>query len=302
MFIRTERLFLRPCWPEDWQELFGLIDEGLIRDLASAPWPYPKDDAQAFISSAHERRLPRFAVTLPTADSAVLLSVSGLAANTNYLMEVIVLGATSTWNTLRAEVLDPLDSDDWMDMAPYHDGVPAGYSTSHTRDGFSFAQSTGLERSAEWVGGSATVKPDEETNRADVLIFTGVAGASSALRVTFGLRDYDGNRNFLVRLSAEDGVSATPEPASMLLIGTGLAGLAAMRRRRGAPVREPAREPARRAASRRPRPPGGSAAADGRCRHAPPAARRALRPRRPPCRPAGRAARCCRSPSASAAG
>ena len=175
-------------------------------------------------------------VTLPTAESAVLLSFSGLAANTNYLMEVIVLGATSTWNTLRAEVLDPLDSDDWMDMAPYHDGVPAGYSTSHTRDGFSFAQSSGLERSAEWVGGSGTVLPDEETNRADVLLFTGLAGASSALRVTFGLRDYDGNRNFLVRLSAEDGVSATPEPASMLLIGTGLAGLAAMRRRRGAPA------------------------------------------------------------------
>ena len=40
MFIRSERLFLRPGWPEEWAELLALIDDqGVVRNLASAPWP-----------------------------------------------------------------------------------------------------------------------------------------------------------------------------------------------------------------------------------------------------------------------
>jgi RimJ/RimL family protein N-acetyltransferase len=82
MFIRSERLFLRPGWPEDWAEVLTAInDEGVVCNLASAPWPYTMDDAMEFARRPQERMLPHFIVTLPTPEGAKLIGSAGLGRN-----------------------------------------------------------------------------------------------------------------------------------------------------------------------------------------------------------------------------
>lgn len=67
MFHRTERLFLRPAFPEDWEAILACIgsDEAIARNLARAPWPYGEDAARGFAALPQDPRLPHFLVTLP---------------------------------------------------------------------------------------------------------------------------------------------------------------------------------------------------------------------------------------------
>jgi RimJ/RimL family protein N-acetyltransferase len=79
MFIRSERLFLRPGWPEDCEELLTVInDEGVVRNLARAPWPYTMADAMEFAARPQEKLLPHFFITLPSATGAKLIGSIGL--------------------------------------------------------------------------------------------------------------------------------------------------------------------------------------------------------------------------------
>lgn len=66
MFLRTERLFLRPAWLEDAPELARAIgQEPVVRMLATVPWPYSEEHARNWIEAPRNPFLPDLLVTLP---------------------------------------------------------------------------------------------------------------------------------------------------------------------------------------------------------------------------------------------
>jgi RimJ/RimL family protein N-acetyltransferase len=73
-------LLLRPIWPEDSQALLaGIADEGVVRNLARAPWPYREQDARDFAALPVDPFHPRFLVT--RARDAAVLGCIGIEAN-----------------------------------------------------------------------------------------------------------------------------------------------------------------------------------------------------------------------------
>lgn len=67
MFVRTERLLLRPGWIEDAPALHAAIgDEAIVRNLAHAPWPYSRLDAESFLAREHRPNEPASLIFLRT--------------------------------------------------------------------------------------------------------------------------------------------------------------------------------------------------------------------------------------------
>ena len=78
MFVRTKRLLLRPGWPEDAPALFDAIrDEAIIRNLASAPWPYRLADAESFLGRERLASEPCFLILLRTEVAPLLIGTIG---------------------------------------------------------------------------------------------------------------------------------------------------------------------------------------------------------------------------------
>ena len=98
MFARTERLLLRPGWAEDAPALARAIaDEAVVRNLATAPWPYGLADAEAFLASPNDPALPRFLITERTDDAPRLIGACGLGRRSSGNVELGYWIARAHW-------------------------------------------------------------------------------------------------------------------------------------------------------------------------------------------------------------
>ena len=78
MFARTERLLLRPGWSEDAPALYRAIcDEGIVRNLAHAPWPYSFAAAETFLARERSPAEPAMLIFLRTAAAPELIGGIG---------------------------------------------------------------------------------------------------------------------------------------------------------------------------------------------------------------------------------
>jgi len=79
MFMRTERLFLRPTFPEDWREIYrGIADFRVVSMLARAPWPYREVDARTYCRKPAPAGALKFSVTLPELTGAPVIGQIGI--------------------------------------------------------------------------------------------------------------------------------------------------------------------------------------------------------------------------------
>lgn len=98
MFARTERLLLRPGWAEDAPALAAAIaDEAIVRNLASAPWPYGLKEAEAFLASPRDPVLPTFLVFVRSKAEPELVGSCGLARRPSGAVELGYWIARAHW-------------------------------------------------------------------------------------------------------------------------------------------------------------------------------------------------------------
>jgi RimJ/RimL family protein N-acetyltransferase len=80
MFARTERLLLRPGWAEDAPALAHAIgEEAVVRNLATAPWPYGEEQARRFLEMPADPTEPRFLIFARTGGAPRLVGGCGIS-------------------------------------------------------------------------------------------------------------------------------------------------------------------------------------------------------------------------------
>lgn len=79
MFVRTERLFLRPAWPDDLDDVVeALSDDEIQRNVGVAPLPRTADEVRVYLDRPRDPRLPHFFMYLRAPGGPQLVGGIGL--------------------------------------------------------------------------------------------------------------------------------------------------------------------------------------------------------------------------------
>ena len=98
MFARTERLLLRPGWAEDARALFHAVaDEAIVRNLASAPWPYDLSHAEAFLATDRRPDEAAMLIVRRTCGAPQLIGTIGFGRRPNGDVELGYWIARAHW-------------------------------------------------------------------------------------------------------------------------------------------------------------------------------------------------------------
>ncbi|MFD1611250.1 GNAT family N-acetyltransferase [Sphingomonas tabacisoli] len=79
MFVRTDRLLLRPGWIEDAPALARAITEPVARNTARIPWPYTQEHAEAYLGMAKDAHAPNCLIFARTARVPRLIGAVALS-------------------------------------------------------------------------------------------------------------------------------------------------------------------------------------------------------------------------------
>ena len=98
MFARTPRLLLRPGFPEDAPALAAAIaDQAIVKNLATAPWPFRMRDAEAFLASPRDPVLPSLLIFERTPEAPQLVGSCGLGRRPSGAVEMGYWIARAYW-------------------------------------------------------------------------------------------------------------------------------------------------------------------------------------------------------------
>lgn len=98
MFARTKRLLLRPGFPEDAGALARAMGhKPVVMNLATAPWPYTLQHAQAFLTGPRDPLLPSLLALERTEGPPRLVGACGLGRRPSGAIELGYWVAPPAW-------------------------------------------------------------------------------------------------------------------------------------------------------------------------------------------------------------